>query len=373
MFKYILQLTTLAATLLIPCLTSCDDDIRWENEEENPTITESKLKGMYVLCEGGKGNNNSSISYYDFKEGGFSSFQDPELTSADKTNYDYFKQKNNRKLGDTANDLQQYGSKLWCVVDISSQIEVMDLNSGQSLKQIPLFNGVNAREPRYITFWKDKAYVCNFDGTVARIDTTSLAVEAFVNVGRNPDGICAANNKLYVANSGGLDYGNPDNTVSVVDIATFTETQKIEVRKNLSTILADAKGNVYVVSREEFNYDIYDYDCRLHRIDSQSDTVMTNYEERILDFIISGETAYMYTSPFGSTAPAVITLNTHTGEIDHTNLLANVNDTLNCVYGLAIEPLSQDLYVINADTYSTYGSIYCIDRDRNFRFKLNAK
>ena len=64
----------------------------------------------------------------------------------------------------------------------------------------------NPREPRYIAFHKEKAYVCSYDGTVARIDTASLAIDAMTTVGRNPDGICVQDDKLYVSNSGGLDH-----------------------------------------------------------------------------------------------------------------------------------------------------------------------
>ena len=103
----------------------------------------------------------------------------------------YFRSLNRRGLGDTANDMAIYGEKLYIVVNVSSQIEVIDLQSGLSLKQIPMLteNG-SSRQPRFITFHKDKAYVCSYDGTVARIDTTSLTIEGYAKVGRNPDGIC---------------------------------------------------------------------------------------------------------------------------------------------------------------------------------------
>ena len=106
----------------------------------------------------------------------------------------------------------------------------------------------SSRQPRSIAFDKDKAYVCSFDGTVARIDTTSLEIEAIITAGRNPDDICVQNNKLYVSNSGSLDYSGPgvDNTVSVIDITTFKETKKIEVGPNPGKILPGLEDAVYV-------------------------------------------------------------------------------------------------------------------------------
>ena len=120
-----------------------------------------------------------------------------------------------------------YGNKIYIVVNVSSTVEVIDFTTGKSIRQIQMLrdNG-SSRQPRSIAFDKDKAYVCSFDGTVARIDTTSLEIEAIITAGRNPDDICVQNNKLYVSNSGSLDYSGPgvDNTVSVIDITTFKET-----------------------------------------------------------------------------------------------------------------------------------------------------
>lgn len=47
----------------------------------------------------------------------------------------YFRSLNRRGLGDTANDMAIYGEKLYIVVNVSSQIEVIDLQSGLSLKR----------------------------------------------------------------------------------------------------------------------------------------------------------------------------------------------------------------------------------------------
>ena len=193
--------------------------------------TKGETGKMFVLSEGLFNMNNSTLGCINF-----------ENRSID---YDFFSILNNRGLGDTANDMKLYGSKLWIVVNVSSQVEVVDARIGISLRRIPfLDNNGEARQPRYIAFHKSKAYICSFDGTVARIDTSSLAIEAVTTCGRNPDGIAVANGKLYVSNSGGLDIPNYDNTVSVIDLNTFTETKKITVGINPYKIEADSQGDV---------------------------------------------------------------------------------------------------------------------------------
>ena len=350
-------------------VSACDDTIVWQQTGDQPTETETE--GMYILCEGLFNMNNSTLSYYDFTKGEMRSFQDPDKKGSDKTSFDYFKMMNGRKLGDTANDLQRYGSKLYCAVDVSSQIEILNAYTGISFKQIPLFNekGI-ARQPRYFAFYKDKAYVCNFDGTVARIDTTTLEVDGIVKVGRNPDGICVANGKLYVANSGGLDETNLDNTVSVIDTKTFTETKKITVRNNLGTILSDESGNVYVVSRESYNYNIGDYDCKLHRIDSETDKVIKTYELPILSFTICGHLAYMYS--YNSNIETIQVMDTRTGEIINDNFIKD-GTSITRTYSIDVNPVNGDVYICDAQNYVINGSIVCFTKEGIHKFTIDAK
>ncbi|MBQ5925648.1 MAG: hypothetical protein IIX03_02945, partial [Paludibacteraceae bacterium] len=168
---------------------SCNDmyDVPREPVWNDTTETTQLL----VLSEGLFNMNNSTLAKVNLQTGDF--------------DYDYFKSVNGRGLGDTGNDMKQYGTKIYITVNISSQLEVLDANTYKSIKRIPLFNqdGV-ARQPRYVTFYQNKAYVSCFDGWVARIDTASLEIDAWAQCGNNPDHLVVCNNKLYVSNSGFL-------------------------------------------------------------------------------------------------------------------------------------------------------------------------
>ena len=180
MMKYKYLILFVFVLLIHACDDITDKDSPEDNEGSN---TETGTAGIYVLSEGLFNLNNSTLMFHSLKNG--------------QTDTDYFRSKNHRGLGDTANDMAIYGSKLYIVVNVSSQIEVIDRASGLSLKRIPVLNeNGSSRQPRYIAFHKDKAYVCSFDGTVARIDTTSLEIEEYATVGRNPDGICVQGDKL---------------------------------------------------------------------------------------------------------------------------------------------------------------------------------
>src|SRR5690606_15998646 len=161
-------------------------------------------KGIFVLNEGGFNSNDASLSYYDYDS--------KTLTD------DIFKLENNRGLGAVGNDVKVYGSKMYIVMNVSGTVEVVNAKTAKSIKQVSLKKGDINRQPRYIVFNKNKAFISSFDGTVAVLDTASLEVEKYIAVGRNPDQMAIANGKLYVANSGGLDFPNYDNTVSVIDL-----------------------------------------------------------------------------------------------------------------------------------------------------------
>lgn len=110
------------------------------------------------------------------------------------------------------------------------------------------FNPSDLSAPRYLEAHAGKVYATFFSGHVARIDTISLAIDGMTSVGRNPEKLVACGNRIFVANSGGLDYPNYDKTVSVVDISTMAEDMKIEVADNPQNILSATDGMLYLVS-----------------------------------------------------------------------------------------------------------------------------
>jgi len=308
---------------------------------------------LYILSEGLFNSNNSTLACYNL--------------NTRKLISDFFLAANKRGLGDTANDLRLYGLKLYVVVNQSSEIEVIDAITGKSLKQIPLFkeNG-EGRQPRYIEFCKGKAYVCSFDGTVAKIDTTSLKIESIVQCGKNPDGICVANSKLYVSNSGGLNFPNYDNTVSVIDIATFTEIKKITVGVNPSKIHADNEGDVYLISNG--NYGIIPN--KFQKISSSLDEITESFDDiQALNFTINNDTAYIYNYVSSTQKCAVKVFDCKTDKIISDNFITDGTELIT-PYGIDVNPANGDVYLTDAKSYTVLGDVLCFDRNGKLKFKL---
>ena len=351
------------ACLLMGCVlplfyASCDD---MEDKPVTSTvegqITETGTAEIYILSEGLFNLNNSSLTRYSFR------------THQLKTNY--FSTINKRGLGDTANDIALYGNKLYIVVNVSSTLEVVDFTTGQSIKQIPMRteNG-SSRQPRHIAFHKDKAYVCSFDGTVARIDTTSLEIEATVKAGRNPESLCVQNEKLYVSNSGGLDYTEGigvDNTVSVIDLASFTEIKKITVGPNPGCILPDSENFVYVATHGK---NIVERDYHLVKINSHTDEVERIFDEKVMNFAIQGNVGYLYNYNYQTEDASIKMFNLQTGETIREHFITD-GTQIHTPYGIHINPYSGNIYITEAYSYTVTGDVLCFNQNGQLQFRLN--
>ena len=319
-------------------------------EPEPEPQPDAFANGMYILNEGLFQMNNSTLSYYDFTTG--------------KLTENIFLDVNHRGLGDVGNDLKQYGSKLYIVVNNSNIVEVVDAKTVKSLKTINL----SGKQPRQIDFYEGKAYISCFDGDVVRIDTAALEVEATVHTGSNPDGLCVSNGKIYVCNSGGLNYPNYNNTVSVVDIASFTVVKDITVAINPTRVKAYNDRYVYVVS----NGNYADVSYTFQKIDCQTDEIVKTYDLEVLNFDIFQNLAYIYTYNFNTMTSAWISvLDLETDEVVQEQFISD-GTQLKTPYGIKVNPLNGDVYITDAGTFTTNGDIYCFDKNGKKKFSFEG-
>jgi hypothetical protein len=209
-------------------------------EKEKPVIEpeiDSLKNGILVLNEGLFQLNNASLSWVNLSD----------LS----VNSSFFQQKTGRNLGDTGNDLQRYGGKIYIIVNVSSTIEVLDAFTGKSIKQIDFKQAGQGKQPRFISFFGSKAFVTCFDGYVDVIDTASLTIENRIAVGRNPDQIIRSNQEIIVSNSGGLNAPMLDSTLSFINPVNYAET-KINVGKNPGQ-LEIINNSLFVVVRGNYS------------------------------------------------------------------------------------------------------------------------
>ena len=237
-------------------LTACRNDVMVVPMEDINTggkAVKSEIVGMYLLNEGNMGSNKSTLDYLD-------------LSACDSTVHylrNIYSERNPNavmSLGDVGNDCQIYGSRLWLVINCSNKVEVARAEDAVRIGKVDIPNC------RYVAFKDGYAYVSSYVGSVAntgssplgsiyKVDTLSLQKTDSCAVGYQPEEIAILDNQLFVANSGGyqgMTGQGYESTVSVVNLRTMQETDKIEVAPNLHRLRADKYGQLWVTSRGNY-------------------------------------------------------------------------------------------------------------------------
>lgn len=322
-------------------LISCDPETQVSEPVEVST-------GLFVLGQGKFGANNANLTYFDYTNGFASNY--------------FFEDKNNRGLGDTGQDMVIYGSKIYIAMYGSNVIEVINSKTGISVDTVKL------DKPRYMTSGNGKIYVTLYGGKVAQIDTISMNTEKTVNVGPNPDGITIYNNKLYVANTGGMQ-AVKDSTISVIDIVTFTETKKIKVNLNPSTVKVDSYGDIYVKSNGNYG----NIPGKFQRINTATEMV-TDIDVAVQGFDIVGDYAYIYNFDYDSSWQAA-NKSIKVFDVKNESLLKNSLTGSYVIektpYAIAVDPITKNTFLGVTD-YKNNGKMYCFDQDGNYKYSFTT-
>ena len=346
-----------AMMLLVACR---EEQFIFVPEEVEVTLPEyTSLQGFYLLNEGNMNSNKATLDYYNFRTGRYTrnvfAFANPNVP---------------KEMGDVGNDLGIYGSKLYAVINCSNKIDVMDKNSVKKIGQIDIPNC------RYIKFYGGYAYVTSYAGPVelspeytqrgyvAKIDTATLQVADKCLVGFQPDELDIVNGKIYVANSGGYMVPNYENTVSVIDIDTFTEDSRIEIAINLQCCKADSHGMLWLSSRGDY----YDNQSKLYVYDTRHQRLAKTLDLRVSNMWLDGDSLYVIGAQFSyvtmnyETTYAII--NTLTMEQVSSKFITDGTDaTIVMPYGIAVNPITKDIYVTDASSYVDAGRLYCFSSD----------
>ncbi len=320
----------------------------------SPEVPQS-VTGFYLLNEGNMGSNKATLDFFDGVTGYYHknifAETNPSVTM---------------ELGDVGNDLQIYGDKLYAVINCSHLVEVMHKSDARHIATIPIPNC------RYIVFSGRYAYVSSYagpvqvdpntrQGYVAKVDTTTLEVVDTCIVGYQPEEMAVVGGQLYVANSGGYRVPDYDRTVSVIDLATFKETKKIDVAINLHRLEADSQGHLYVSSRGDY----YGTSSNLFVIDTYTDQVTDTLNVAASEFCIDNDTLYAYATEYSYTAQqswsvSYAKIDCRTGTIITRNFITDgTEQQIKMPYGIAVNPETKEIYVTDAKDFVSPGTLYC--------------
>ena len=327
--------------------------------EKDPTNNNSTNDGTYayVLNEGAWGGNDAGISRLNIKDG--------------TIEVDWFAKANGRGLGDLAQDLIYYGSRLYASVNGSNTIEVIDPVTGKSLKQIDMGN----RGPRYLLGYGGKIYVTCYDKTVVRIDTATRAIDGVCHLsGMQPEQMCMLGGSLYVCNSWEYDAnGNAvyDSTLSWVDIASFSEMMKLDILTDVATqtyalnpgrIKRNSDGEMFIACAGDYD----NKPAQTVKFTMGSGPKFTLCPITVTNFDFNGNDMYSYATSYDDNWNPTATF-----YCNDTPILTNYSSVLNNAYGININPENGDIYVCNSP-YGVNGDVYCFTKDGTERWHVEA-
>jgi hypothetical protein len=327
-----MKFINIAFVALILLFASCGDD-----NKDNDVTRGDYTNGLYVMCEGTMGYNNATIDFFSFKDSVMSK--------------DVFLKVNNQGLGETANDMISVGNDVFIVVSGSASVMVVDKTTCKLKKMIKIVNSANVnRQPRHITYYNNAVYVSCFDGNVVEISTDDYSIKGVLETGgRNPEGLSVMNGMLYVANSGGLSYPNYDNTVSVIDLSSFSFVKKITVSSN-PTIVKTYNDKIYVLS-----FGDYSQKPVMTRI-STNNEIIDSIRQNITDFDFYDGKMYYFYHDYNTNSYSINYLYCNNLRATPTTFFSQNIPSLVLPYHINI--IDNIIYLTDAKNYTTSGQVF---------------
>lgn len=341
--KHVTRLLSIG--LIALCMVAC--------EKENDNTTSETSVNALVLNEGSWGGSNASITGLNTLNG--------------DTYADWFEKANdNRPLGDVAQDILKYGSKVYATVTYSNSLEVIDPATGASTRI-----DMGSRNPRHIAADGGKIYVtCYKPCSVVRIDTATLEIEATCTLGEfHPEGIAIAQGKAFVASQVTDDYMSYDSVLYVVDLASFANPQKVTVGLNPGMVKKINDNKILVA----YSGNYVDVLGGSAIVDVNSLEVTQTYTELAGAAIYNG-TIYAYASTWVEGADGNWNQTVGFFSLDPTTLTNTPLSFLNEVaspYGIDINPANGDIYVTESISGAN-GDVHCYSLSGAKRFSAEA-
>ena len=363
-------------TLLL--LSACRQDVMivpMEKSDPGGKTQKGDIVGMYLLNEGNMGSNKSSLDYLDL---------------SDSTAHYYrniYSERNPSavmSLGDVGNDCQIYGSRLWLVINCSNKVEVAHADDAVRIGKVDIPNC------RYVSFNDGYAYVSSYVGSVYsgsssplgsvyKVDTLSLQKVDSCTVGYQPEEMAIIDNRLYVANSGGyqgMTGQGYESTVSVIDLASMQEVDKIEVAPNLHHLKADKYNQLWVTARGNY----MDEESTIWWLEPDANGGMKvggHLDQPVSDLCIVGDSLYFYGSQWSEvTMTNTVTygiINVKTHQVVSTSLSdAPEISKIRMPYGIIVNPIHRDFYLMDAKNYVSSGELLHFLPDGTFDWKVKT-
>jgi DNA-binding beta-propeller fold protein YncE len=223
-------------SLLLFCFTLISVSCKKDKTPEETTTTPYDLRdGLWWVNEGALNGNNGSVDV---------------ITDDGRVARDAFRQSNGSGMGDVLQRVNVFGDQSVAVVNGSNQVIIMNTADMKTIRVI-----ANLDYPRDAVIVGSNVYIAQgaLGGKVGKYRLSDGALISELSVGQGPERLLENNGLLWVLNSGGW---SVDNTISLIDLTSFTVSQTIPVHDRPLDIERDeTTGKIMVLCSGDILYD----------------------------------------------------------------------------------------------------------------------
>lgn len=319
--KRLHTLSILAIFFTLFALNSCSKD-----EDNPPDPIPQSSNRVLIACEGDFGATNASISAYDSES--------KELLNQ------AFEQANNYSLGSILQSLSVSGDRLYAVVNNSSKIEVMDVQTLEAESPI-----LGLTSPRYmLEINPSKAYVSDlFSGSISIINLDTKTLTGQIPIGSWTEELLRFGDFAYVT-------AVDTDQIYILNVNTDVVVDSIQVTAGPIAIMKDQADKFWVLCNGYFGLE----PAKLHRIDPLTSMVMNSMD-------IPQPYSYQMKIAMNPERDRVYVMNNTVFSlgINQTALAASpVVPFSGNAYSIGVSPVNGDIYVGDALGFSGPGMVY---------------
>ncbi len=325
--------------------TACQDED--DQPDPNPAIRETE--GVFILNEGTFNFGNASVSYYHFDN--------------DEVAQQLFRNANGQTPGDVLQDMYIVEDKGYLVLNNSGFIQVVDIESFESLGLIQPFDS-----PRYfLPVDAFKAYVSDlYSNSVQVVDLTDFEVIHKIDVPYWSEQMVGVGPKVFVNSPWDVRVDAHDHIYVLNPLLDILE-DSIRVGVDPAAFALDGDQNLWVFCR---GAEALNEPAGLYCIDTQTEEVIRSllFDDHDLGFSVSlafnpsGDTLYYLKND-------VFAFGLEDVGLPATPLIAAVGRTL---YSLGINPVNGDILVGDARDFAQNGEVFIYNRQGGLKKSIDA-
>jgi hypothetical protein len=335
----------LGAVALVAGFTSCSDDDEWNTLGGGKVEMKSSARA-FILNEGNMNKNNSKLYYFDW-------------SAPTETVQELYEAQNEKKLGDTGNDIEVVdNNRIAVAVNVSNYVCLLD-GYGIEKDRISFEQYKNLGQVRSIEEEDGIIYAVSYGGYVSRIKINGYRLQYMdsLKVGDRPEDIAEADGKLYVILQG-ADY--TDNRLAVVD-SDFKTVSYTTIMQNPAKIYEE-DGKLFIRGfGATYNYPWGIFDPNTGKYSEIGTASCIGACNGVFYCAFSNTNWATY-----ETTTTLSAYNAKVAKLDE-GFFKNIPEALasSSVYSISANPYNGNIYVATTD-FATESVFYVFDRQGNY-------